>query len=390
MRNYINFYYTNDNRLIAEIHKQGNIKIVSKEEDINELINIARSYGHIIKDECIIKENFFTITRKYEEYINNKKKPLRVIGNILPNMKLSKNNPTIGKKVVAATLTTVLALNGVSALFNNTAIAGSADEDISYEQVIDSEENNYNFLNDENIIVEASYDFDENEKESNDLSSMLQTNQFNFSYEDRSNEENIINAHRYEDLFETYANIYGLDKNLLMAIAAQESCGEHYESLDDGPAEGIMQVEKDVHIGSTVTAYNFETGEMDTIPITAENLQDLETNIQIGTMLLRNCLEDNNYNIPLALQTYNFGPGNMQEVLSACSYLDGIDENTLRTNPDTTNWLNYREFLNTGDPLYVEHVFSFLPNDTTISIQDRNYNDIDITIHNDYQNINRL
>ena len=52
--------------------------------------------------------------------------------------------------------------------------------------------------------------------------------------------------------------------------------------------------------------------------------------------------------------------------------------------------INYREFLNTGDPLYVEHVFSFLPNDTTISIQDRNYNDIDITIHNDYQNINRL
>ena len=386
MRNYIKFLYQN-NRLIAEIHKQGKYKIISNEEDVRELIKIARQYGHRITDECILKENFYTITRKYEEYLKRKKSPLTVIGNILPTMKLNKQNQLIGKTLVATTLVAVLATNGISIITHNSEQA-DANDGIYYEQTINPN------ISDE-PINDIAYNYEDDDIEilddnNNELNTILNPDEFNFSYDDRTSAENIINAHQYEDLFEFYANKYGLDKNLLMALVAQESGGEHYGNLDNGPAEGIMQIEKEAHLGSLVSAYNVETGEIDTIDITPENLQDLETNIQIGTMLLRNCLEENNYNIPLALQTYNLGPGNMNQVLSTCSALENISEEDMINNPANTNWLNYREFLNTGDPLYVEHVFSFLENGTTITIKDRNNNPIALTIHNDYQNTNYI
>ena len=384
MNNYIKFYYQG-NRFIAEIHKQGKYKIVSNEEDLSKLIDICKYKGHIIRNECILSENFFTITRLFDEYLKSKNKSIKVIGDILPNMILSKKNMPFGKTFVTISLALVLASSGLTAFSNENGYA-SADttSETNYEQITDIEMDN-DLSNNEEELVAASYP-----ENNQDLENMLQSDEYHYSYEDRTNAENITNAHRYEDLFEEYGNMYGVDKNLLMALAAQESCGEHYESLDSGPAEGIMQIEKAVHIASTVAAYNVETEELDYIEITPENLQDLETNIRIGTMLLRNCLEENNYNIPLALQTYNFGPGNMYTVLSTCSELENIDEDELLQNPTNTSWLDYREFLNTGDCQYIEHVFSFLPSDTTITVKDRDNNNISITIFNDYQNTNSL
>ena len=374
MRNYISFYYQ-DRQLIAEIHKQGKYRIVNNPEDVKELIEIAKIYGYHIHGECLLNDNIFSISRKFEQYLEEKKKPLHVIGNIVSNMKLSKKNIPLGKTIVSLSLATVLIANGISLTADDNTISSDIGNDITTEQTINTED-----LQDNST---------ENTFETDNIDLMIQEDEFHFNYEDRSDSDNIQSAERYEDLFELYGNRYGIDKNLLMALVAQESAGEHYENLDNGPAEGIMQIEVEAHIDSTVTAYNTETGEMDTVYVSPEALQDLESNIQIGTMLFRNCLEESNYNIPLALQTYNFGPGNMAEVLETCCETENIDENDLKNNTNNSNWLNYREFLDIGDSQYVEHVFSYLPNNTTIYVQDRQNNPIEITICNDYYKTNQ-
>ena len=365
MRNYIEFFFDDEDKLIAEIHKQGKVRIIRNEKNINKLISIAEKHGYEIDGECLIDTRVFTISREYEEYAK-KKSRLNILGSITPNMKLSRKNKALGKTIIATSLVAIMAISGSTGLNHRTAEADN-NENPRYEQRIDDE-------------IET-----ETEEQ---LQSMLQEDSFHYSYENRQNEENISNAKRYEDLFQKYGNKYGIDPELLMAMAAQESCGDHYNNLDNGPAEGIMQVEKSAHLGSSVSAYNFETGEIDTIQINEENLQDLETNIQIGTMILRTCIEDNNYNIPLAIQTYNLGPGNMATALEMCSDLENIDENELRNNPTNNEWLRYRSFLNSGDSKYVEHVFSFLDNNTKLTVLDRNGKQITINLTNDYENSN--
>ena len=182
--------------------------------------------------------------------------------------------------------------------------------------------------------------------------------------------------------------MFGIDPNLLMAIAAQESSGDHYGNLEKGCAAGIMQIEKAVHIGHTVSAYNFETGKVETISVTSDKLQDLETNIKIGTMIARTSIEDSNYNIPLGLQTYNFGPGSISNVLNTCCSQENVDKKEVKNDPTNNIWLNYRAFLHTGDAKYVEHVFSFLDNNAEITVLDRDGNKRTVKLSNDYQEEN--
>ena len=224
-----------------------------------------------------------------------------------------------------------------------------------------------------------------NKNKKQELNDMFEKETFHYSYENKTNKNNIENSKRYEDIFDKYSNMYGLDKNLLLALSAQESSGDHYNNLDNGPACGIMQIEKAVHIGENISAYNFNTNEVETININDNNIRDLDTNIKIGAMILRDCIEKSNYNIPLALQTYNFGSGNMNKVLNACSYNEDISVEEMTNNPIKNNWLNYRNFLNTGDPEYVEHVFSYLDDNTELSVLDRNSNQVSIKITNDYK-----
>ena len=216
---------------------------------------------------------------------------------------------------------------------------------------------------------------------------MLQKDSFHYSYEDRSTSTNVKQAKRYDDIFEKYANQYGVDKDLLIAMASQESSGEHYNNLrDTKPAAGIMQIEKAVHIGHSVSAYNFNTGKVETVQVTQDKLNDVDTNIKIGTMILRGYIENANYNIPLAIQTYNMGPGNMNKVLNTCSSNEKIEVSTMKNNPTNNKWLKYRSHINAGDSKYVEHVFSYLGDKQELSVKKRDSSKISVNIANDNLN----
>ena len=378
-----------DNDFIAKIHKDRKVMKLKNPNTIKKLIEICHKNKISINQDKITGDNIDSIINEFERYLEKKKnqrRRLQVLGQITTNMKTSKT----AKAIAATTLATIIGITSFGIV--NSKKKTQADTLSKYEQESILEEN-LEYVEEEPVIEkDTTYENDPSDDlkyavdSSYELQNMIESDEYHFDFRDRTDSEYYNNAKRYEDLFEKYGNRYGVDKNLLMAMAAQENGGLHYELLKDDYATGIMQIERKPNVGDTVRAYNFETGKMDAVEVTIENIEDLETNIQIGTIMLRNRLEENNFNIPLALQSYNFGIGNMNKVLTRCSEDKNISKDDLKANVTNPLWLNYRTTINAGDPLYIEHVFSYIPNDTTLTMKTRDGNDITMKLVNDSVN----
>ena len=408
------YYVIHRNGKRCELHTTKNIKILldachKNNEYFGEKPTKITKIGKVNTIE-----NADKIMREFDSHFKKKKQNKLVVikeninKTLKDKTKLIRRMPTRGKVYISASLAATL---GISGMAISGAIKSSEKtpvytplatieempeyiDDFEDVEMSSPDENIYDNLND--IIVNYDSDFNiDDEKvtidepieiENNELEQMMQPDEFHFSYKDRTDSESLSNAKRYEDLFTKYGNMYGVDPRLLMAIATQESSGDHYSHLSGGAAMGIMQIEKSVWIGHSVSAYNFETGEKDKINITHEALEDLETNIQIGTMIWRNRIEANNYNIALGTQEYNFGPGNMDKVFASFNYDTGITKSDLKEDYSNTKWMEYRNVVHVGDPLYVEHVFSYLEDGTVLKTRTLDDGVIEIKIVNDQVN----
>ena len=296
IKNYIEFKFDEYGLLVAKISQNGKCKYIRNLDNIFKLIDIAEKYGYtvdgeirIVKDARNIINDYYNLKRKKD----NKKK-LKIYNNIDKKMVVSRKQPTVGKKVAAFLLASTMALTaGVPLSKSLSNKSNEDDKDIVEGKYVISQE--YEPENIYDYVEEYEYP-----DQTAELKIMTSEDTFHYAYEDRTDSENIDNVNQYDDIFQKYAKMYGLDVKLLKAIACQESGGNHYGNLGNGPAEGIMQIEKSVHIGETISAYNFYTQDMDYVSITDENLQDIDFYIRVGAMELRNAMESFNYNIPQA------------------------------------------------------------------------------------------
>ncbi|MBQ8132666.1 MAG: hypothetical protein IJ193_09260, partial [Bacilli bacterium] len=114
MRNYIEFYFDENEKFVADIHKQGKYRKVRKEKNMLKLLNIAAKHGHEVRGEGYIKSDVMAITKEFDRYMF-RKNALRVIGKVVNKMKVSRKNVTVGKTLVVASLVAVIASNGLGA-----------------------------------------------------------------------------------------------------------------------------------------------------------------------------------------------------------------------------------------------------------------------------------
>ena len=189
---------------------------------------------------------------------------------------------------------------------------------------------------------------------------------FNIDFSDRTSDEKAINAkNNYYDIISRYAKTYGIDPNLMMAIATQEK-GIHSNVMDAGGGVGLMQMQYGVWVNQDISAYNFETNKWETFHITDNNIRELDTNIKIGCMYFQNCLNNMQYNVPAALCAYNWGATSTQNKLEKFSKDRGLTtDETL--NASDTSWINL--FAVDGDVslAYPKMVLSYY--DTSIPIK---------------------
>ncbi len=213
--------------------------------------------------------------------------------------------------------------------------------------------------------------------------------EFVIEYNDRTDTGKLDYVEKnYGDYIEKYAKRYGLDADLIKALATQES-GVHREGVNEGGAVGLMQVQKSVWIDSTISAYVPSENKYDKIEITMENLNDIEKNIQIGCAIYQSELYAANYNIAFATQAYNFGRGNMSKIIDLYSKDTGKTYENVINDHTNNDWLEYRKYLlnssgnEIGDHKYLEHVFSYLDSDNNIvNFTKKNGDNISIKIEN--------
>lgn len=186
-----------------------------------------------------------------------------------------------------------------------------------------------------------------------------------FDSNDCVDKEDIEEASKYDEYFNKYGKMYGIDPTLLRAICAQESSGGTMAYNEEDYADGIMQIAK--HRASNeevLTPYNFETGEKDYLVI--KDLENDEYNVQLAAadlqidFMIAKIQLSNKYGItaeakkkirkellPYTLMIYNTGAGNMENFLYDSVY-------PWQDNPERHN--------------YYERIFSRLDDGTIINI----------------------
>jgi len=200
---------------------------------------------------------------------------------------------------------------------------------------------------------------------------------FDFEFDDRSQDEKAINTKNlYHDTIKKYSDMYGVPVNLMIAIATQER-GVHSQTVDKGGGFGLFQIQAEGSwnwLNKKVSAYNFETKQNETLTVCLDQngkinknmLGNLEYNTKIACMLMASNLKMCNNDIITALQTYNSGT----QVLKLKEKY-GED------------WVNHRDNL-PGDPLYIEHVLSYInTEDNFLEYKDKNNNYV-VEINNLY------
>ena len=137
---------------------------------------------------------------------------------------------------------------------------------------------------------------------------------------------------------------FGVDPYTFVSLLMNESSLNHKETIPGGDyyngfAVGISQLE--TPNGQEIKAFNYSTNQEEVVYETMENAIDIKQNIKMGVMFYQNVLNRYNGNEKLALQSYNYGYGVIDLIITiyadeiGCSYEDVVN------NFSDTGWLKY-------------------------------------------------
>lgn len=386
-------------RLFADEYKQIDEKINKNaiiltfydvdDDALTELVRMSNEYRQKlerIRAKAHQERRYQTETIDYtcdKEYIKGKNKTVT---------RKKSNKKTVIATFAALTLSTVMLLSVTSKAETKVTNNEDINPQVSYAQNIEIDDDiNKEFT----VTTPPIVDIKEEVKETTQPTTVEEVqeekvNPFTLETEDLTGSEKYQNAkENYYDLIEKYANEYGLDPMVMLALATQER-GVHSETVDSGGGLGLFQIQIEGGWNwnnENVSAFNFRTNEEETVTITKEKASTLEYNIKYGCMLFQNALREQNYNVPRAIQCYNYGSTYMDQVISECCRDTGYSRSDI-SDPTNLIWTNYRSVIKNGDDRYLENVLRYLPNDTQIEFKKPSGETITMTFENETFNDN--
>lgn len=251
-------------------------------------------------------------------------------------------------------------------------------EEIKEEPIIEEDKNVFeDIVHDIIYIPSPEEEITQNEPEHDVLS---------LNADDWTNTEKyqIAKAYYYDTICK-YANMYGLDPNVVLAICTHER-GLHSDIVDSGGAVGLFQIQVEGNWNwnnQQVTAYNFNTNSWETKVISKDEVSDVFENIKVGCMILQTILREQEYNVPRAIQSYNYGTNYMETVLNTCCNAENCTREDLK-NQYNLSWLKYRNIIQNGDQEYLENIFKYIENGTQLTFKTPNGDSIEFI----YENLN--
>lgn len=386
-------------RLFADEYKQIDEKINKNaiiltfydvdDDALTELVRMSNEYRQKlerIRAKAHQERRYQTETIDYtcdKEYVKGKNKTVT---------RKKNNKKTVIATFAALTLSTVMLLSITSKAETKVTNNEDINPQVSYAQNIEIDDDiNKEFT----VTTPPIVDIKEEVKETIPSTPVEEVqeekvNPFTLETEDLTGSEKYQNAkENYYDLIEKYANEYGLDPMVMLALATQER-GVHSETVDSGGGLGLFQIQIEGGWNwnnENVSAFNFRTNEEETVTITKEKASTLEYNIKYGCMLFQNALREQNYNVPRAIQCYNYGSAYMDQVISECCRDTGYSRSDI-SDPTNLIWTNYRSVIKNGDDRYLENVLRYLPNDTQIEFKKPSGETITMTFENETFNDN--
>lgn len=335
------------------------------EEDIRSLLKESREYKNkmAIKRANDIERGKFTPKKKEnkkEQHINRTNK--------------------FNKKPVLVGLSTLVILGSIVGIVSANKPAVN-DPNIGEETRIETQTE----TKEEPVIVEEPVAIIETKVNAEEHYDEV----FNLSTENAINDPKFINCKNlYGDIITKYANTYGIDPDLAIAIACQER-GVHSDQVDEKGGLGLFQIQVEGRwnwIGKEVQAYNFDTNSYEKYRVELDNVRNLEDNVKLAMMILQDDLIRNDYNIALGVQEYNTGYTGVQNALVAAS-------TELNTNIDkfvdigNLEWLSFRNYAGCGDTKYLEHVFRYVPQNKVLCFKIPNQQEKFVKYANTLENI---
>lgn len=201
---------------------------------------------------------------------------------------------------------------------------------------------------------------------------------------------NIMNSPNY-DIIKKYANMYGVDTNLMASIAAHMSGGENNVSnckAKSKKACGFMGLKFTGEKLTVKDVLNTETKSNETFTITPEDAKDMETNIKFAAMSLASSLKKFEYNPLMAI--YDFaGEKDMKKVLDDYAKKTSTSASEVAKNYSDIGWTSD---ISNAMPL-LSNVLQYYPGSSmtfkklegnelknvSVTLSSLNYNTIDMT-----------
>lgn len=198
-----------------------------------------------------------------------------------------------------------------------------------------------------------------------------------------SNRVNYVREN-YGSIIQKYCNMYLLDPEIIISMAAQER-GVHSSRMDKEGAMGLMQIQVSTAYTAKLSVHNYETNKNDVFA-PSENykysdfmnkLGDVDYNIKFGCAVFKYHMNKCNNNVIAALQSYNMGEETMNNILKRYSSATGRSVSQILNDSSDLGWLNYTNGY-PGDSKYVNHVLRYY-----------NGNPVDLSIGTNEQSISQ-
>ena len=183
---------------------------------------------------------------------------------------------------------------------------------------------------------------------------------------------------KYREYAEKIGAKWGVSPNLILAMLTQET---------HGLETNLMQINFDSKRDEIYTVYNFETNEYcsyvltdnprqydsSITVITREDLTNPFTNISVATIYYRSVLNKYANNNPIAaIELYNKGPGNFNEIIDTTMNKTGLTRDQILSDVENPVFVDYSYVCDAGDPNYVPNVLQYLNCDMIVTFVDEN------------------
>lgn len=358
------YYYSGINN-IKDIYTKNPFYKTASVDDIQKQIKAIRDNQRIITKIDLNGENLELCISDYSKVILKNYRDFETDPrfDFLFTTKTNKKNikDTILKGTAIA-VSLVLIINGANYFISNK------NKDV---ETINEPSNSYSsYVDEEQIIIEKTEEKQDNEvlentdvitQDEKEKQEQSNEKQYDLGIATALESEAYINTReKYYPIIEKYSLMYGLDPALMCALFSQESGGVHHPYIDESGAEGLGQIQFNVWKDKTISAYNYNTGEEDSVTITFENLKDVEYNIQASCMIAQNYMTLAHDNPFVFLTNYNMGPGSTKSIITTYANKENKEVSEIYNNSDDIDlgWLNYRSGY-AGDPEYIEHVLRY-------------------------------